>query len=82
MNKPEYSEALRIAASPTSLHEWSDLGVFYGFGLPDFAPVGVTVRQVAALIRWQAWRFDGTWDTVALEELRNLGRKRFMILPN
>lgn len=36
--------------------------ILYGFGLPDFEPVTVSLRIVAACIRWQCNCFDGSFD--------------------
>jgi hypothetical protein len=57
-----------------------DIEVFVGFGLSDFKPVYVTIRQVARLIRWQAQLWNGEWDSEALQEIANYGRKRFKII--
>lgn len=52
----------------------------FGFGLPTFAPVYTTLQAVAKVIRWQALQFNGQWNAEALNEVAQLGRKKFLIL--
>lgn len=81
MTTAQFQEAFKIAESDADLsQEASDCHIFMGFGLPGFKPVTVTVRQVAELIRWQARRFNGSWDPVALNEVRTIGRRRFIVV--
>lgn len=79
MTTQEFKEAFKIAESDVDTsHE--DLTVFYEFGLSRFQPVTVTLHQVAALIRWQARRFNGGWDNEALNEVRTAGRRKFVVV--
>tara|TARA_Y100000034_G_C6854379_1_gene388016 strand:- start:835 stop:1080 length:246 start_codon:yes stop_codon:yes gene_type:complete len=80
MNKQEMTQALEIAKDQSQNLTDVDTDVMFGYGLPDFKPVHVTTRQVASIIRWQAGRFDGTWDAKEIDDIANLGRKRFMII--
>jgi hypothetical protein len=79
MNKAEMTQALAIAKSDADLMN-EDIAIFDGYGLPDFTPVHVTVRQVARIIRWQAQYMNGEWDADEINSIANLGRKRFMII--
>lgn len=79
MNKEEFAKALAIAKSKENL-ETADICKFDGFGLSDFEPVGATLREVARLMRWQAQMFNGEWDGEALGEIREYGRKNFIIV--
>jgi len=79
MTRAEMTDALKIAKSDRSLAN-VDTSIMYGYGLPDFQPAHVTLEQVAANIRWQAGRLDGTWDVQEINNIANLGRKRFMII--
>lgn len=80
MRLAEFKRAFQIAKDKEIDINLSEIDVFSGFGLPDFKPVSVTINQIAGLIRWQAHCLDGSWNNEALEEIRNLGRKRFLIL--
>lgn len=58
-----------------------DISIFDGFGLPDFKGVVCTLRQVAFLIRWQCVDILGRgMDSVALNEIANVGRWKFNIV--
>ena len=76
MTKQQFAEAFRLAKTE---QPHSDLKVFDGCGLPDFQPVTTTLRDVAALINWQALQFNGEYDTIALDEVAYIARKRFII---
>jgi hypothetical protein len=79
MTKDEFSKAVEIAKSDADLS--ADVtGLFDGCGLPGFEPVHVTLRNVAELIRWQALQLNGQFDAEALNEVANIGRKRFIIV--
>ena len=58
---------------------FNSLDIFDGYGFWDFKPVTVTVEDVAALIVWQARRFNGEWDHGQLNEIRDIGRRKFII---
>ena len=79
MTKDQLSQALQIAKSDKDLH-LASIDIFFGFGLEDFEPVYCTIDQVAALIRWQAVQFNGGIDSDALQEVCNVGRKKFLVL--
>lgn len=80
MNKAEMTQALAIAKDNTIDLLNEDISLFDGYGLSDFVPVHVTLRQVARIIRWQAQCLDGTWDANEINQIANKGRKRFMII--
>lgn len=81
MTRQEANAAFAIADNKEiSLYPDVDTSIFDGFGLAGFGPVHVTLRQVAALMRWQALQFNGQWNAEALDEVVKLGRTRFMIL--
>lgn len=79
MTRNEFKQAFALANSDAELSA-SAAGIFDGFGLPNFSPVHVTIAHVAELIRWQAKYLNGEWDAEALQEIADLGRKRFLIL--
>ena len=78
MNKNELNQALTIAKSNETLTN-VDISTFAGFCLPGFAPVNVTSRQIASLIRWQAFQFNGEIDAQAFDEIASVGRKKFNV---
>ncbi len=80
MTRKEAQAAYALANDPQQTFTAVDTGIFDGFGLPEFKPVHVTLRQVAALMRWQALQMNGEWDHTALTEVIELGRARFLIL--
>ena len=79
MTKTELAAALKLSLTDAEL-ENVEIDIFYGFGLPDFTPVYVTLEQVAKLIRWQCHTFSGGIDAEALNELCHCGRTRFQVL--
>lgn len=79
MTNNEFNRAFALADSDVELSD-DAAHLFDGFGLSDFTPVHVTLSQVAELIRWQARNLDGSWDNDALQEVANLGRRRFNII--
>jgi hypothetical protein len=79
MKKAQLDKALRLAQSNADLSA-HDINVFDGFGLPTFAPVIVTLPQVARLIRWQAVYLNGGVDNAALAEVADAGRRKFTVI--
>lgn len=78
MNKNELNAALKIAKSKENLLN-VDISIFDGFGLSDFCPVNVTIRQVARLIRYQCIMLNGELDAKNFNELCYFARKRFSV---
>lgn len=81
MHKRQLEAAVAIARSAADLLG-EDIDVFHGYGLHGFKPVTCTLRQVAALIRWQCVYLNGNLDGAALDELADLGKTRFIVLDN
>jgi hypothetical protein len=79
MTKQQFSQALKIAKSDQDLSN-VDNSVIFGYGLPDFKPVHVTLEMVAKEIRWNSFLFDGTICSTALNEVATLGRRNFLII--
>ena len=78
MDKKEASKALKIALSDAKLKE--DITVFSGYAYSDFAPVYCTVNAVAKLIRYQCIYLNGGIDNLELNNLIDIGRKKFQII--
>lgn len=79
MNTAEYRAAFKLAQSSADLSKVSTDHLF-GCGLKEFQPTTTTIEAVAALMRWQALCFNGSWDMEALEDVRFIGRKKFIII--
>ena len=81
MTKKEFSQAYKIAMSDESIDPVKEpMDIFDGFGLMDFKPVYVTLKQVARLIRYQAVYLNGGIDTEALQDVAVCGKKKFLII--
>lgn len=79
MNAAEFKSAFALAKTNEDLSN-EDISMFDGFALKNFTPIACTERQVAALMRWQARYFNGNWDSEALTEIKNNGRRRFTVV--
>ncbi len=73
MNKQEFSKALELAK--THSYGIANTGIFLGFGLKEFKPVVCTINDVAGLIAYQCFCFDGSIDQEALNEVYQAKRK-------
>lgn len=78
MTKQQFDRAYQLARSNADL-TCVDQSHLYGFALPDFKPTFTTIEAVAALMRWQAYVWNGTWDSYALNEIRQYGRRLFLL---
>lgn len=79
MTKEEFKKAMEISREEDDMSE-VDISVFQGYGLPGFGRIHVTLRQVAALIRWECLQFNGEYDGKKLNYVANTGRQRFQII--
>jgi hypothetical protein len=80
MTKTEFKEAFKIALDSTIDLSNVDNDYLFGCGLRDFKPVSVRLVEVAKLIRWQAYRWDGSWDMVEVDELRVISKTKFLVV--
>jgi inorganic pyrophosphatase/exopolyphosphatase len=78
MNTQEFKAAFAIAKSSQDLSH-VDTSHLFGYALKDFQPTATTLEAVAAIMRWQALYFNGNWNQEELDEIRQIGRKRFII---
>lgn len=84
MNAVEYKAAFAIADNPAIDLSGEDTSILDGFALRDFGPVVATLRQVAAVMRWQGLFImvkpgGSKWDAEALTEIRECFRKRVTV---
>lgn len=80
MTKHEFNAAFKIANDFSIDLSNVDDSHLYGYGLPDFKPVHVTLEQVAKEIRWAALQFNGEWNGSVLDEVAKLARRNFIVL--
>lgn len=80
MTKNQFDAAFNIAKNVSIDLTNVDSSHMFGYGLPNFNPVHVTLEQVAKEIRHHALQFNGEWDGEALNEVANLGRRNFIVL--
>lgn len=80
MNKAEIAKAVAQAGDLSVSLLDVDQSNLYGCALPTFKPTFATITQVAALIRWQAMYFNGTWDAVELDNVCYLMSKKVTII--
>ena len=78
MTKDQFSAALTIAKSKVDLSNVDD-SILDGCGLHGFVPVTVSLEACAKCIRWHAFCLNGQIDSEALNELRSISRKRWLI---
>ena len=79
MTKAELSDALTIARSGQNLDDVDD-SLLFGYGLPGFEHVSVTIEAAAKTMRWQVIELTGGVNQEALNELADLFRYRVTIL--
>lgn len=79
MNTNEFKKAFHIAKSNADLSTVS-IDHLYGYGLKSFEPVTTTLEAIAAVMRWQALRFDGSWDMDEINDIKILGKKKFEVI--
>lgn len=80
MTIEEFKSALKLAMEREVEFSKTNIDIFSGFGLREFKPVHCTLADVADLIRYQAFRFDGELNTDALNKIAHAGRHKFVIV--
>jgi len=78
MTKSELSKATKMAQEGNAGILETDK--FLGFGLTNFQPVTVTLKELAQLVAWQCVQLNGEIDGDALNEIARHGRHRFQIV--
>ena len=79
MNTVQFNKAFELAKAKVELLD-VDFGRFDGFALQEFEPVICTIKQVAALMRYQAKYLNGNWDMEEISDIREIGRTKFMVV--
>lgn len=79
MNAKQFRQAVKMVDDRVDLSDVSD-NQLDGCGLPEFQPVLTSIKVVAKHIAWQAMQLNGQWDFKALDECRNIARRKFIIV--
>jgi hypothetical protein len=79
MTNAEFKNAFEIANSNADL-SGIDTEILFGYGLPEFAPVAATVETVAAVIRWECLMLNGEFDSLALDNLHRIFRRKVTVI--
>lgn len=83
MTNAQFLEAVKLAGVEHEEFDNDILSMFVGCGLKGFGPVYVTLADVAELIRYQcSWMFHKGFDQEALQEIADIGRRKFLIVPS
>ena len=77
MTHQEFKTAVKLAE--TGEYDNVDIDILFGCGLPDFKPVTITMDCAAKFIHQHAMQFNGSWDTDALNEVRQISRRNWLI---
>lgn len=87
MTRNELSLAVAMAQSDEELETFVGenssqrlIDTFNCFGMGDFKPVHITIRDLAALIRHECMQMNGELCNRALGEIAELGKRAFMIV--
>jgi hypothetical protein len=79
MTNSQFSAAVEIAKGNADLSR-VDTEILFGYGLRNFAPVAATVETVAAVIRWDCLMLNGEFDSVALDNLHSIFRRKVTVV--
>jgi hypothetical protein len=79
MTAAEFKNAAEIAKSNADL-SGIDTEILFGYGLPEFVPVAATVETVAAVIRWDCLMLNGEFDSLALDNLHRIFRRKVTVI--
>ena len=79
MNTIQFNKAFELAKARVELLD-VDFGLFDGFALQEFEPVTCTIKQVAALMRYQGQYLNGNWNMEKINNIREIGRTKFMVV--
>jgi len=78
MTKQDLQRAFEIAKKGGSKYDSLDWSL--GFGMSDYEPKHITVGMLASLISYQCACLDGSWDQVALNEIAEHGKRKFVVI--
>jgi len=79
MTNAEFKNAAEIAKSNADL-SGIDTEILFGYGLLEFGSVAATVETVAAVIRWDCLMLNGEFDSLALDNLHRIFRRKVTVI--
>lgn len=80
MTTQQLSQAMKLAMDAKEYLADQHIHQFDGFALRGFEPIYCTLKQLAALVRWQAVQLNGAVDAAALQEVAYHGRNKFVVV--
>jgi hypothetical protein len=80
MTLTQFQKACAAAKNPNLDLSATDDTMLFGYGLPSFRQTHTTLAAVAKILRWDALQFNGEWDAEALNQIGEIGRKKFLIV--
>ena len=80
MTSKQFKEAADLALNHPEIKLLDvDTSHFLGCGLPEYKTVFCTIREVAALIRWQCQYLCGGYDVEELQNMALIAKCKFQI---
>jgi hypothetical protein len=79
MTNAQFTNAIEIAKGNADLSA-IDTEILFGYGLRNFAPVAATLETVAAVIRWECVMLNGEFDSIALDNLHQIFRRKVTVV--
>lgn len=76
----QFQKACAAAKNPNLDLSATDDTMLFGYGLPSFRQTHTTLAAVAKILRWDALQFNGEWDAESLNQIGEIGRKKFLIV--
>lgn len=78
MNAAQFRQCVTLAET-ADLSQVDDTHL-HGCALPDFQPVVTKIEPCAKMLHHVAMQFNGQWDTHAMNEFRDMARRKFLIV--
>ncbi len=78
MTKSQFDAAVALATSAADLSQADD-SALDGCALPGFKPATCTLEAAAKFLRWHCVCLNGSVDSAALNEMREVSRKRWLV---
>lgn len=75
----QFKQAFKRAGSDEDFTN-VNIALFMEYGKKTYKPVYCSIKQLAALIRYQCMYLDGEWDMEELQSLKKCSVNKFIIL--
>ena len=79
MTSKQINQSLQISRTGRDLSNVDD-SVLHGCGLPDFKRTNCTLEMAAKMIHHAAMQFNGEFDSIELNAICNVAKKKFQIV--